>query len=310
MQLNFFPLRISALLFSLLFLLIGYAHSAPINVLVSVVPQQYFAQKIGGERVHVTVLVGPGRSAENYEPSIRQLSQLSKARLFWSMGLPFEEVLQISKLNDTSEMTVLDARQGVHLRVMEDMDIVLAESDYAHQSKDHHDERYGHEHEHQGSDPHFWLNPRIVKHMGAEFKNTLVQLDPEHRDEYEANYRLFANELDQLDAQIKAQLASSKQRRFMVFHPAWGYFADAYDLRQLPIEIEGKTPGPKTLAAMIQLAREQQIKVIFVQQQFSQRDAQVVAKAIDGRVIAVDPLAADYPENLRRVAQAFAEAMQ
>lgn len=318
MQLKHFLPRSPVALFCLLFLFAGKIHSAPLEVLVSILPQQYFAEQIGGEWVQVTVLVGPGSSPENYEPSLQQMHWLSRARLYWRIGLPFEEVLGLDNVARKSTMTVLDARQGITLREMENLAIVLAENvqaddEQSHEGGDekgvglHEDELV---HGHLGADPHFWLNPRNVKLMGAEFKNALINIDPEHGDEYEANYQRFAAELDQLDAAISLSLDGLQQRRFMVFHPAWGYFADAYGLRQVPIEIEGKSPGPKSLAAIIQLARQQEIKVIFVQRQFSQRNAQTIARAIGGRVVVVDPLSGEYRDNLRRVAQVFAEAMR
>lgn len=282
----------------------GTAHAAPVKVLVSILPQQYFAEQIGGDLVDVTVVVGPGRSPENYEPSLQQMHALSGARLYWRIGLPFESHLGLEDIARNSQLLVLDARQGIVMREMESLSMVLAD--------DHHDSHATprHDHGHQGLDPHYWLDPNNVKAMAQAFKAALVEIDPEHSAAYEANFLRFTKELEQLDTSLHAQLDSLQQRRFMVFHPAWGYFAAAYNLRQVPIEIEGKSPGPKTLAAIIQLARREHIRVIFVQQQFSQRDAQTVAQAITGRVVVVDPLALDYSDNLRRVAQAFAEAMQ
>lgn len=289
-----------------LLVFVGNTQAAALPVLVSILPQKYFAERIGGEHLQVAVLVGPGRSPENYEPSLQQMSQLSKAGLFWRMGLPFEEVLAQRLFAADGRTLVLDARQGVHLRSMENLAIVLAGDE------EHADDGHSHDHAHDkaGYDPHFWLSPRIAKHMAQQFKQALLVVDPRHAQDYEANYRRLALELEQLDEQIKDLLANSGQRRFMVFHPAWGYFADAYGLRQIPIEIEGKSPGPKTLAAIMQLAREENIRVIFVQRQFSQRDAETVAHAIDGVVVAVDPLAGNYTENLLQAANAFAEAMR
>ena len=286
-------------------LIAGAVPAAPLTVLVSLLPQKYFAERIGGEHVAVSVLVGPGRSPENYEPTMQQMSRLGATRLFWRMGLPFEEVLTQRLFADKSTLTLLDAREGLTLRSMENLAIVLDvdEGNEAGHDLDHH-------HDHEGLDPHIWLNPHNVKHMGELFMNALVHLDPGHAESYQRNYQHFIQELEQLDQDIRALLDGLEQHRFMVFHPAWGYFADAYGLRQIPIEIEGKSPGPKTLAAIIQLAREEQIKVIFVQQQFSQRDAQTVAKAMHGAVVAVDPLAENYPANLLAVARAFAEAMR
>ena len=113
-----------------------------------------------------------------------------------------------------------------------------------------------------------------------------------------------------LDRELHALLDPLPNRGFMVFHPAWGYFADSYGLAQVPIEHEGKEPGARALAALIDQANRENIKVVFVQPQFDKRSATQVARAIGGAVVAVDPLAADYVDNLRRVGREFAQALQ
>lgn len=273
------------------------ARAAPLTVFVSILPQQQFAQAIGGDHVHVQVMVGPGRSPATYAPTPRQMAALSDARLYWRIGSPFEQVwmARIEAVNPA--MAVVDARDGIRLRHMEPTAAVLgsgaADDDHGHGLKD----------------PHIWLSPPLVKIMCAHFKDALIRLDPSHRADYEANFRRYVRRLDRLDADIRRTLAGVHQRRFMVFHPAWGYFAATYGLVQIPIQIEGKTPGPRTLAAIIALARRDDIRVIFVQRQFSRIDAETVASAIGGKVVVVDPLAADYLSNLRHVARVFAEAM-
>jgi zinc transport system substrate-binding protein len=274
---------------------------AAVNVLVSILPQKYFAERIGGDQVRVTVLIAPGTEPENFEPGIQQLKQAGQADIFWRIGLPFEDQLGRRMLSDRPGVALLDARDGLRLREMESIAIVLADNEEAAAHDDH---------AHTGADPHLWLSPRNVKHMGQALMQTLARRDPQHAEYFAANYRRFAAELDELDARIKDLFAGLEQRRFMVFHPAWGYFADDYGLRQLPIEVEGKSPGPKTLAAVIRIARAENIRVIFVQRQFSRRDADIVAQAIDGSVVVVDPLAEDYSRNLLQVARAFAEAMR
>ncbi len=146
--------------------------------------------------------------------------------------------------------------------------------------------------------------------MAASIRDALIEADPGHRGEFESNYRAFIAELDALDRDLRAILAQARGKSFMVFHPAWGYFAKDYGLRQIPIEAEGKEPGGKSLARVIDLGRREGVKVIFVQTQFSRRTAETVAAAIGARVVAVDPLAENYPQNLLRVAHDFADALK
>jgi zinc transport system substrate-binding protein len=158
-------------------------------------------------------------------------------------------------------------------------------------------------------DPHVWTNPMLVKSMSARIRDAFVKLDPARAEAYERNFSRFANDLDALDAEIRARLSPYSGRAFLVFHAAWGYFADAYGLRQIPIEAEGKEPGPKTLARVISEARALGIKAVFVQPQFSRASAEMIAQQIGGHVVAVDPLAENYIENMRHVAASIAEAM-
>jgi zinc transport system substrate-binding protein len=154
-----------------------------------------------------------------------------------------------------------------------------------------------------------WTDPRNAIAIADHIRDVLIELDPEGAAAYRANHRQFTAELQRLDAELEAMLTDLRGRRFLVFHPAWGYFADAYGLRQIPIESRGRAPGAAGLTAVIELAREQEIDVILVQEQFSRSEAEAVARAIDGRVITANPLAADYQASLRRVARVLVEEL-
>ncbi len=263
-----------------------------LQVFVSILPQKYFVERIGGEHVQVSVMVGPGQSPATYEPRPRQMAGLVSARLFYRIGVAFEEVWmeRISAANPG--MQLLDARDGLVLREMEPAGGHHHDHDQLPQAKGH-------------PDPHIWLSPIMVRAMAGRLRDTLIRLDPSNQASYRANYQAFADDLEALTREIKNRLADLKQRSFMVFHPSWGYFADEFGLRQIPIESEGKEPGARTLVRLIEQARTKDISVIFVQRQFSQAPARGLAEAIGARVVAIDPLAEDYLVNLRRVATAL-----
>ena len=265
------------------------ASEAPLDVFVSILPQKYFVERVGGDQVAVSVMVGPGRSPATYEPTPRQLAHLSQAHLYFRIGVAFEDVWMDRIRAANSSMKVIDTRRSIQLR-----DIDSAGPREGGGAKD----------------PHVWTNPLLVKIMAMHIRDALIEAAPAHRTEYESNYTRFAADLDRLDQWIRNRLQGLSSRSFMVFHPSWGYFADAYDLKQIPIESAGKEPGPKTLAAVIDQGREAQVKVIFVQQQFSHSTAETVAQAIGASVVTVDPLAENYLDNLRHVAEAFAEALK
>jgi len=155
-----------------------------------------------------------------------------------------------------------------------------------------------------------WTSPPLVRRIVGVIRDKLAALNPAYAADFSRNHDVFVAELETLDRELHALLDPLPNRRFMVFHPAWGYFADTYGLTQVPIEREGKAPGARALAALIDQAQQEKIKVVFVQPQFDRRQARQVAQAIGGAVIAVDPLAADYVDNLRRVGREFAQALQ
>ena len=267
------------------------AGSTPYSIFVSIIPQEYFVERIGADRVTVRALVQPGDSPATYEPSPRQMAQLSSADVYFRIGVPFERVFMPKIRRTIPELTIVDTRQGIQLRDMK------THHDHAGHDTQHHG------HDHAGKDPHIWLSPRRVKIQAQTIAATLSKLDPSGAGIYKKNLDAFLRELDRLDTRLSAALAPVKGKTFMVYHPSWGYFADDYGLIQEPIELEGKEPGGKQLAEIIDIARANNVSVIFVQPQFSRRQAGAVAEAIGGAVVPIDPLARDYIENLKSVAE-------
>ena len=266
------------------------AESVP--VFVSIAPQGYFVQQIGKDRVDVHVLVEPGADPHTYEPKPQQMVALSKAALYFATGIEFEtaKLAKISAVNP--RMQVVHTDHGI-------MKIPMA----------HHDD-HGENH-HQGSlDPHIWLSPPLVMLQARSILTALQAVDPAHRSTYEANYRAFILDIVDLDAQLRATFDGLKGSPFMVFHPSWGTFAHTYGLRQISIEVEGKSPKPAQLQDLIERARADGIKVVFAQPQFSSKSAEQISKAIGGRVAVVDPMARDWANNLRKVAEEFKHAFE
>jgi zinc transport system substrate-binding protein len=256
------------------------------TVFTSILPQEYFVERIGGNRVKVQALVTPGSSPATYEPTPRQMASLSEAKVFFRIGVPFENTF-IPKIEGAAEgLRIVDTREGIALRKMK-----------AQRLK-------------KGNDPHIWLSPRLVKVQARTITGALIEADPAGKATYEKNLAAFLEDLDALDATLAEALAPVKGKTFMMFHPAWGYFADAYGLKQEPIEVEGKDPSGPQLARMIELAKNEEVRVIFVQPQFSKSSAMRIAEEIGGVVLAIDPLARDYIANLKRVADTVREALQ
>ncbi len=261
----------------------------PLKVFVSILPQAYFVKQVGGEYVNVQVLVGPGQSPHTYEPTPRQMTALAEARLYFSIGVPFERQL-LGKISATfRNLEVVDTRRGVPLRAIEG---------------EKHD---GHDHA-EAEDPHIWLSPRRVKIQADNICRALVAYDSTHASFYQRNLDIFNQQLDDIDREIMLKLALYKGSKFYAFHPSYGYFADDYGLVQVAVEIEGKEPGARQLAVLTDQARADGVKVIFVQPQFAVKTAETIAQAVGAKVVALDPLAEDYINNLKFMAEELARA--
>jgi zinc transport system substrate-binding protein len=248
-----------------------------VRVWVSVVPQEYFVERIGGERVVVEVMVPPGASPATYEPKPSQIESLANADLYVRIRVPFEEAW-MSRIEAANQgMSIVDQSSGI--------------------------ERIG------GTDPHVWLSPRLAKTQADNIYQGLVEVDPSGESFYRANLEAFLTDLDELDARIEETLSGLEVREFMVFHPAWSYFARDYGLTMIPVQIEGSDPSAAEMTELVRTARSHNIKVIFAQPEFSTRSADTIAEEIGGRVLLISPLAPDWLENLERVADTFAEVL-
>jgi zinc transport system substrate-binding protein len=267
-----------------------------LDVFVSIAPQKYFVKQIGRERVDVQVMVQPGANPATYEPRPRQMAALSKTQIYFAIGVAFEKAWLGKIAAANPKLRVVPTDHGIRKIPM---------------ATHHHSAEHESGKNHPGEpDPHIWLSPTLVISQARAMLNALADMDPNHRPEYAAHTNAFIAELADLDADLRDMFAGRQGGEFMVFHPAWGYFARAYGLKQVPVEIEGKDPKPAQLKALIDHARKKHIKAIFVQPQFSSKSAELIAKAIDGQVILADPLASDWSDNLRKVAQKFKAALE
>ena len=264
-----------------------------LRVAVSVPPQAYFVERIGGGQVDVTVMIPPGYSEVDFPLTPRAATALSEARLYVAVGHPsFEYERQYIRpfLARSPGIRVVDMSHGVRPLEGGGHDHVHGEA-------------------HGGGDPHVWVAPETVRIAAANIARGLEEIDPAHSAEYRANLRSFLAEIDRLDRDLRTLFAARiGHRKFMVYHPSWGYFAREYGLEQIAIEAEGKEPSAARLIQLIDRARHEGVKVLFVQAGFPRKSAQVIAAEIGGRLFPADPLERDWAANLRRVAAALHEA--
>jgi zinc transport system substrate-binding protein len=260
-----------------LVLLASAAAAAPVQVTVSILPQVWFVEEIGGDLVEVAVLVGPGHSPATYEPTPKQMAVLEKADLFLAAGVPFEQGLV------------------PRVKALPSAPLIAGPEAAAH---DHHHD----------TDPHTWLDPVQAMAMADTISGRLQALLPAESETIQARSRELKERLTQIDQQAQEILSPFKGRVFVVFHPAFGHFAAAYGLVQVAVEAGGHEPGPRHLAEVIEEARACGAKSVVVQPQFSRKSAETVADAIGAEILVLDPLAADYEANLVFLARSLAES--
>jgi len=279
----------------LYFLLFSSFSFAQTNVIVSILPQKIFVDKIGGDKIHSSVMVGVGASPHNYEPKASQMREVSKADIYFSVGVEFEKVWLAKFQNQNRDLIVSNLAKDINKSAMES---------HHNCTHEHHED----EHQEVGSkDPHIWVDPINVKQIAQNIFEALSSFDVNNTNYYKANLENYLKELDALNSKIKEILKETpKNSTFMVFHPAWGYFASRYYLKQLPVEIEGKEPKMKALIGLMKRAKKEKVHAIFTQPEFSDKSAQIIAKNLNIKVIKASPLAQNWSENLINLAIAIA----
>lgn len=263
------------------------AEIAPPSVLVSVAPHKFFVEKIAKETVQVHLMVPAGASAHTYEPTPRQMITASQAKIWFRIGESFENRAIQALKSHHPNMEIVDLRQGV--------DLICTD----------------HEHGHRGCclggvDLHFWLSARQAQIQAQTITEALIKSYPEHTDFYRMNLQTFQQELQDLDREIQTILAPIKNRSILVSHPAYGYFCRDYSLEQFAIEIEGKDPTPQQMTKLLNRARQLQFQTIFIQMQYNNKAAKLVANALGAKLVVLDPYSEHYFTSMLEIAHAFA----
>jgi zinc transport system substrate-binding protein len=250
-------------------------------VAVSILPQKYIITSIADTLLDVVVMVPPGASPATWEATPEQMKSLSYAQAYFRVGhIGFEKAWmdRISELN--KQMEVID--------LSEDLDLISIQY------------RHG-DHSHTGTDPHTWMSADRMEQMARTSYINLVRLFPEYKKQFQINYEILISEIKSVGSIMSGQLSEYKGNNFLIFHPSLGYLAKDFGLHQHSIEFEGKEPSPGHLREIIDLARKNEIKLIFVQEEFDQRNAVVIAKEIGGSILIINPLAEDWPSEMKTI---------
>jgi len=250
-----------------------------IEVVVTIPPLAEFVENVGEDKVEVTVMVPPGASPHTYEPTSSQLKKVSQAKIYVKVGsgVEFELTWMDKLIGINKDMMVVNSSQGIDV---------------------------------MGNDPHVWLSPLNAKTMVENICNGLIRIDPENEEYYVKNKSQYLQELTELDDYIRERLEEIENKKFLVYHPSWGYFAKEYGLKQIPIEQAGKEPSAKEIKDVVEKAKKHNIKVVFVSPQLSTKSAEVIAKEIGGQTMSIDPIAQSYIPNMRIVIEKLTPAMR
>jgi zinc transport system substrate-binding protein len=261
-------------------------------VMVSIVPQKYFVDRIADTLVRVEVMVPVGASPETYEPTASQLKFFSDASVYFAIGLLDFEKAILNRIQMQNE--------NVHV-VNHSKDLGLLEGVC-------HGHDHGHSHSH-GYDPHVWSSTVEVKTMVQTIQLELSALFPEYTERFATNASRFISDIDSLDVYIIKNLETTKTRKFFLFHPALTYFARDYNLTQVALEEDGKAPSMKHFKNVLQTAQEQGATTIFIQKEFDANTAKTAASDMGGQVKVIDPLDENWLENMYTITNLLKDAL-
>lgn len=250
---------------------------------VSIEPQKYFLEALVGDKYTVNTVIPSGSNPETYDPSPSQMVRIGKSKMYFKIGnLGFENTWLQNISSNNPEMKIVDCSVG------------LEQLEHNH-------------HDHAGNDPHIWSSPKTALVIIKNMYNSLIDNDKQDKDYYLGNYRNIESKINKTDSIIKSYLASAPSKTFIIYHPALSYFADEYGLEQLTIEVDGKSPTPQQLSKVIQKAKDENVKVVFIQEEFDQKNTEVVAKEIGAEIISINPLSYNWDEEIIKIAKGIAQ---
>ena len=261
---------------------IAGANSKP-TVAVTVAPQAAFVREVAGDLVNIVTMMPPGANHETFSPPPQDMEKLSVATLYLAMGLPPERAGLLPKLAEMNrDMRIVDVQ----------MEVAKTYPPRYFAPND--------------QDPHIWLSPKRAIAMVSLTAQELSRIDPSNSATYAANAERYIARIQAADQEIQASFKTVWNRMFIVYHPAFGYFAEDYNLTMVALEEEGKEADPRRFREVIDMAKEKGIKVIFYQEDIDGRQSRTFAEELGGQAEKVSPMATDYVENLLRMARTFA----
>lgn len=263
-------------------------------ITVSIIPQKYFVDVLTSGGFEVNVMVPAGASPATYEMTPKQMAELDRSDLYFSIGmLGFEQAWLPRIERNNPDLHIINTSAGIDL-------IDGGEHDHS-EGEDHSDEGAHEDHHHHGIDPHIWMSPKQAVKIINNMANALIMHDSACKDLINQNRDSLLREINQLDVMFEQELAKLSNRKFIIFHPALTYLARDYGLEQISMELGGKEPSPAHLKTIVDRARAENIRLLFIQKEFDVENATQMAKELDGQLIQIDPLAADWLGQMKDI---------
>ncbi len=314
------------------------------TITVTIPPFAWFVEQIAGDDFRVNILLPPGADHHIWEPLPAQISALSGSEAFVINGqLGFEHAWMERFLQVNPEMKVLDLSGNIQLIGSEDLrseGLKVGEGDSAREGHDHegdeshagHDhegqshepgehgevddmeekvnsgaDHEGHSHSHGGPDPHYWMSPVAARVMAKDIRDLVAGLNPSEAEKYDANLASLERKISEVDSLVRASLGEDPHRTVLIYHPALAYMGRDYGFEQVSFEDEGKNPSPARMKELIDLAREKEIKIIFIQAEYDVRNAQSLSRETGARLVVINPMNTDWPASVIEVAEVLGD---
>ena len=253
---------------------------------VTLEPLRYFTEAIAGDNYEVVSMVPKGSSPESYDPTPQQLVNLSKSQAYFRIGyIGFEQAWMKKLKANCPNMKIYDTSKDINLI----------------RNKGH----WHGDHFHEGGvEPHVWNSTQNALIIADNIYQALCELDSTHQEDYQKRLNVLKQTIRQTDANVRTLLENADST-FLIYHPALSYFARDYGLKQVSIEEGGKEPSPAQLKALIETCRNENVHTIFVQQEFDQRNAQLIAHELGINIVSINPLSYDWVKEMIRIAEAL-----
>ncbi len=269
-----------------------------LTISVSILPQQWFVDQIGGDRVRTQAMVGSGDDPHTYEPTPQQMTNLANSEIYFTIGVEFESVWLPRFESANPDLKVIDTTVGI--------EFIPAIGPHDHEHNDVEDQAVTA----LEADPHIWFSTVRMKQMSQTMAAAMQAADPQNADYYQSNLDNLLKKIDEVDAKVRKQLEGSTRDHFLVVHPAWGYVAEDYGLHMLAVEIGGNEPAPETLSQIITLAREYEINTLVIEKGSNARLATSITEQIGIQfVVEWDPMAYDWPASMMMIAETLHQAL-